>query len=103
VQLPAEKLLESNINPDLYGNTEFYEAKGCEECNGSGYRGRAGIVEFLDLDDEIRELIIAKAPVSRLKKAAAEAGTVFLREAALEKLFAGETTIREVNRVTFAD
>ena len=81
----------------------FTRLRGCDECNGTGYRGRAGIVEFLDLTDEIRELIIAKAPVAQLKKAAGEAGTVFLREAALEKVLAGETTLREINRVTFVD
>jgi type IV pilus assembly protein PilB len=103
VKLSAEILLDSCINPEIYGNETFYESKGCDECNGTGYRGRSGIVEFLDLTDEIRELIIAKAPIAQLKKAAGEAGTVFLREAALAKVLAGETTLREINRVTFVD
>jgi type IV pilus assembly protein PilB len=103
VKLSAEILLDSNINPEIYGNETFYESKGCVECNGTGYRGRSGIVEFLDLTDEIRELIIAKAPIAQLKKAAWDAGTVFLRESALEKVLAGETTLREINRVTFVD
>ncbi len=103
VKLSAETLLESNIDPEIYGDTVFYEAKGCDECSGTGYRGRSGIVEFLDLGDEIRELIIAKAPIAHLKKAAVEAGTRFLRDAALEKVLAGDTTLREINRVTFID
>ena len=103
VNLSAETLLDSNLNPELYGDKAFYESKGCDECSGTGYRGRSGIVEFLDLTDEIRELIIAKAPIAQLKKTAGEAGTVFLREAALEKVLAGETTLREINRVTFID
>ncbi len=103
VKHAPETLLESNIDPDLHRETVFYEAKGCAECNGTGYRGRASIVEFLDLSDEIREMIIDKVPVAQLKKAAADAGTVFLRESALEKVLAGETTLREINRVTFVD
>ncbi len=103
VKHDAATLLESNIDPDLYANTDFYEATGCAECNGTGYRGRAGIVEFLDLTDEIREMIIAKTPIAQLKKAAVEAGTIFLRESAIEKVVAGETTLKEINRVTFVD
>ena len=103
VKYDADTLLESNVDPDLYGDTVFYEARGCAECNGTGYRGRAGIVEFLDLTDEIREMIIGKAPIAQLKKAAVEAGTIFLRESAMEKVLAGETTLREINRVTFVD
>ena len=81
----------------------FYEAKGCEECNNTGYRGRSAIVELLDLNDELRELIVSKAPAAALKKAAREAGTMFLRESAVEKVFCGETTIKEINRVTFVE
>jgi type IV pilus assembly protein PilB len=103
VKLSAETLLESNIDPKIYGDAVFYDIKGCDECNGTGYRGRSAIIELLDLTDEIRELIIAKAPIAQLKKAARDAGTVFLREAALEKVFAGETTLREINRVTFVE
>ena len=68
-----------------------------------GYFGRSAIVELLDLNDELRELIIRRAPISQLKKAAVQAGTVFLREAALEKVFLGQTTLKEINRVTFVE
>ena len=68
-----------------------------------GYQGRSAILELLDMNDHLRELIVNKAPVSQLKKAAAEAGTVFLREAALEKVFAGISTLKEINRVTFVE
>jgi type IV pilus assembly protein PilB len=68
-----------------------------------GYFGRAAIIELLDLNDEIRELIIGKAPMVRLREAAARAGTVFLREAALEKVFLGISTLEEINRVTFVE
>jgi type IV pilus assembly protein PilB len=103
VTYSAETLSESNIDMEKCRDVTFYEGKGCDDCNYTGYRGRSAIVEFLYLTDEIRELIIAKAPIAKLKKAAKEAGTVFLREAALEKVFHGETTLREINRVTFVE
>ncbi|WP_041245880.1 GspE/PulE family protein [Geotalea uraniireducens] len=103
VTISDEKLLESGISPERCRGVTFYDAKGCDDCNGTGYRGRSAIVELLDLNDEIRELIIAKASAIQLKKAAKEAGTVFLRESAVEKVLAGETTLREINRVTFVE
>ncbi len=103
VKYSDEQLLESAINPELCRDVVFYEAKGCEDCNNTGYRGRSAIVELLDLTDELRELIVSKAPAAVLKKAAREAGTMFLRESAVEKVFCGETTIKEINRVTFVE
>jgi type IV pilus assembly protein PilB len=99
----TETLVESNIDPDVCGNVTFYEGKGCDDCNGTGYRGRSAIIEILYFTDEIREMIISKAPIAQLKKTAREAGTIFLRDAALEKVFEGETTLREINRVTFVE
>jgi len=103
VQHSDEFLLESAINPADCASVTFYEAKGCDDCNNTGYRGRSAIVELLDLNDELRELIVSKAPAAALKKAAREAGTMFLRESAIEKVFLGETTIKEINRVTFVE
>jgi type IV pilus assembly protein PilB len=96
-------LLESAINPALTSSATFFESKGCDECNGTGYRGRSAIIELLDLTDVLRELIVSKAPAAVLKKAASEAGTMFLRESAVEKVLNGETTIKEINRVTFVE
>ncbi|GFO59474.1 type II secretion system ATPase PulE [Geomonas silvestris] len=98
-----EQLRESAIEPERTRGVTLYEAVGCEECNGTGYRGRSAIVELLDLNDEIRELIINKAPIAALKKAARQAGTSFLRESAVAKVLAGETTLKEINRVTFVE
>ena len=103
VQYSDEFLLESAINPADSVSATFYESRGCDECNNTGYRGRSAIVELLDLNDELRELIVSKAPVAALKKAARQAGTMFLRESAVEKVFLGETTIKEINRVTFVE
>jgi type IV pilus assembly protein PilB len=96
-------LRESGIDPDLVRGVTLYEAKGCDECNGTGYRGRTAIVELMELNDEIRDLIIGKVPATQLKQAARAAGVVFLRDSAVEKLIAGETTLKEINRVTFVE
>jgi general secretion pathway protein E len=76
-------------------------SKGCKECRNTGYRGRKAVGELLVLDDELRELIVARAPARKLKDAARAGGTVPLREAALRLVEAGETTLEEINRVTF--
>jgi len=75
--------------------------KGCSECRNTGFKGRRAIGELLVLNDELRELITARAPARKLKEAARAAGTVPLRDAALALVEAGETTLEEINRVTF--
>ena len=75
--------------------------KGCAECRNTGFKGRKAIGELLVLNDELRELITARAPARKLKEAARAAGTVPLRDAALALVEAGETTLEEINRVTF--
>ena len=77
------------------------KGKGCGECRGTGFRGRRAIGELLVLNDELRELIIARVPARKLKEAARTAGTVPLRDAAMALVNAGETTLEEINRVTF--
>jgi general secretion pathway protein E len=75
--------------------------KGCPDCRNTGFKGRKAIGELLVVNDELRELIIARAPARKLKDAARAAGTVPLREAALRLVDAGETTQKEIDRVTF--
>jgi type IV pilus assembly protein PilB len=103
VQYSDDVLVDSGIDPERFRGITLYDANGCDECNGTGYRGRAAIIELLELNDEIRDLIIAKAPATLLKQAARDAGIMFLRESALEKLAEGITTIKEINRVTFVE
>ena len=103
VQYSDTVLREASVEPECTRGTILYEAVGCEECNGTGYRGRSAIVELLEFNDEIRDLIIARVPATQLKQTAREAGVVFLRDAAVEKLLAGETTLKEINRVTFVE
>jgi general secretion pathway protein E len=79
----------------------FRLGRGCGECRGTGYRGRKAVAELLVLDDELREMIVAREPIRRLKEAAQRSGTRFLREAALDLVRRGETSLEEANRVTF--
>ena len=76
-------------------------SRGCPDCRNTGFKGRRAIGELLVLNDELRELITARAPARKLKEAARAAGTVPLRDAALALVEAGETTLEEINRVTF--
>jgi type IV pilus assembly protein PilB len=96
-------LEESGLDPDLERTQIFYEGVGCIECNGTGYKGRQAICELLDLTDHIREMILEKRPTSEIKKAAREDGMRFLREAAVERVLEGLTTLREINKVTFVE
>jgi general secretion pathway protein E len=77
-----------------------HRARGCAHCRGTGYRGRKAIGELLTLDDELREAIVAKAPVRQLKELAAKAGVRLIRTAALDLVRSGETSMEEANRVT---
>jgi general secretion pathway protein E len=74
---------------------------GCPACRGTGFKGRKAIGELLVMNDELRELIVARAPARTLKEAARAAGSIPLRETALALVDAGETTLEEINRVTF--
>jgi type IV pilus assembly protein PilB len=96
-------LLESGLLPNQTEGKQFFEARGCLECNGAGFRGRMAIAELLDLSDRIRGLILEKRPASEIKSAAKEEGMIFLRDSALRKVFAGDTTLKEINKVTFVD
>jgi general secretion pathway protein E len=96
---PAELALARIVPQQLEGRT-LRAGRGCGRCRGTGYKGRRAIGELLVLDDALRELIVARAPVRRIKEVAASNGTRFLRGAAIELFLAGETTLAEVNRVT---
>ncbi len=96
-------LEESGLDPALEHTHTFYEGVGCIECNGTGFKGRQAICELLDLTDRIREMILEKRPTSEIKKAAREEGMRFLRESAVERVFEGLTTLREINKVTFVE
>lgn len=79
---------------------KIYKGKGCSSCNGSGYKGRAGLYEVMEVDDEIRDLILIGASSAELKKKAMERGMITLRRSGLRKVMDGVTTLEEIARET---
>jgi type IV pilus assembly protein PilB len=97
------ELIESGLLPSKYRDRVIYASVGCEICNHTGYRGRTAIHELLDMSDNIRELIIQRKPGSEVRRAAVQEGLKSLRESALRLVFEGQTTLHEINRVTFVE
>jgi len=94
------ELLAVRLERDAVEDYIFMRGKGCGDCRGTGYKGRRSIAEILTLNDEIRELIVDKQPIRRIKAAAHANGTRSLRLAALDLVRRGATTLDEIKRVT---
>jgi len=103
VRYPASVLEESGLALKEWKDAAFSEGTGCIECHGTGFRGRTAICELLDLSDHIRQMIVEKRPSSEIKHAARDEGMIFLRQAGLDKVRAGVTTLRELNKVSFIE
>ena len=103
VQVPREVLEESGQDPAAWQHAAFYEGVGCQHCSNTGFHGRTAIAELLELSDRIRELILDRRPSSELRRVAKQEGMVTLRESAVEKVRAGITTWKEINKVTFVE
>jgi len=103
VMLTKKDLEDSALDYETHKENVFYEGTGCKDCNYTGFRGRKAITEFLDLSDRIREMILEKRPSSELRKAAISEGMTTLRQSAIAKVLAGDTTLKEINRVTFIE
>ncbi|WP_395742442.1 GspE/PulE family protein [Prosthecobacter sp.] len=93
-------LNQLNLSPEDLGGKHFYTGSGCSVCGNSGYKGRKGLYELLDVTDPIRELITGRAPSIVLKQKAIELGMVTLREDGLRSIYDGSTTIEEVLKYT---
>lgn len=96
----AALIAKSNLTSEQVSSFNFKKGQGCGHCHGTGYKGRKAIAELLCFNDEIRELIVTREPVRKVKEAAKANGTRSMREAALDLVKRGETTLQEVNRVT---
>jgi type IV pilus assembly protein PilB len=99
---PAEALVEVGFTAEEAKSLKTYKGKGCTTCNNTGYKGRIGLYEVMEVTDEIRELILIGASALELRKKAIEDGMITLRESGLHKIRAGVTTIEEVVRETVA-
>lgn len=101
VQISDQLMEDSGLNGKIRETQAFFQGRGCPDCNGTGFKGRKAITEFVDLSDVIREMILDRRPASEIRKEAIKEGMTTLRQAGLEKVYRGETTLREINRVTF--
>jgi type IV pilus assembly protein PilB len=96
--LDAAILLDHGFSSRV--DVEAYEAVGCARCGGSGYKGRIGLYEVMQVTDEIRRLAVERAPADRIAEVAMRDGMRRLRDDGLEKVRQGRTSIQEVARVT---
>ncbi len=99
---PPEALMEVGFTAEESHSLISFKGKGCATCNNTGYKGRVGLYEVMEINDEIRELILIGASALELRKKAIEDGMITLRESGLHKIRAGITTLEEVVRETVA-
>jgi type IV pilus assembly protein PilB len=100
VSMPAQALVDIGFAPAEAPGVKLYKGKGCTTCNNTGYKGRVGLYEVLEITDNIREMILTGASSLELKQKAAEEGMITLRGSGLRKLKEGQTTVEEVVRET---
>ncbi|HEY0459790.1 MAG TPA: type IV-A pilus assembly ATPase PilB [Pyrinomonadaceae bacterium] len=100
IHIPVEGLVEIGFSAEEAPEIKCYKGKGCQTCNGTGYKGRVGLYEVMEVTDELRELIIIGASAIELRRKAIELGMITLRHSGLYKLREGITTIEEVVKET---
>jgi type IV pilus assembly protein PilB len=100
--LPAEAMLEIGFSAEEAKQLKTYKGRGCQTCNNTGYKGRVGLYEVMEVTDDMRELILIGASALELRKKAIDDGMITLRESGLHKIRNGVTTIEEVVRETVA-
>jgi type IV pilus assembly protein PilB len=98
--VPAKTPIEIGIAPEQVGSFKLYKGRGCGVCNGTGYKGRVGLYEVMEIGEGIRDLIMVGATAVEIKRKALEEGMLTLRLSGLEKIKSGVTTIEEVLRET---
>ncbi len=100
LEVPEQALIDAGYSPEEVKTTKIYHGKGCSTCNKGGYKGRTGLYEVMEINDELRELILVGASALELKKKAVEQGMITLRRSGLIKAALGQTTMEEVLRET---
>jgi type IV pilus assembly protein PilB len=96
---PAE-LVDMGFSHDEIAGLEIYGPKGCPKCMGSGYKGRLGLFELMEVTEKVSKIISAEVPEDQLRKTALQEGMVTLRDAGLEKIRQGETSVEEILKKT---
>ena len=100
LEVPEQALIDAGYSPEEVKTVKIYHGKGCSTCNKGGYKGRTGLYEVMEINDELRELILVGASALELKKKAIEQGMITLRRSGLIKVSLGMTTMEEVLRET---
>ncbi len=100
IDIPTEVLKKSRLDPTIFSETQFYQSVGCPKCNSAGYKGRGGIMEILLVDEVLRKTILNNTEADAIAKIAIANGMRTLREAGLDRVRSGLTTIEEIMRVT---
>jgi type IV pilus assembly protein PilB len=98
--VPYQTLIDAGYTPEEAKTAKVLKGRGCELCHNTGYKGRTGLYEVMEIDDELKELILVGASTMELKKKAIEHGMITLRRSGLVKVAAGMTTLEEVARET---
>ena len=93
-------MIDAGFTPEESKTVKIQKGKGCGVCNNTGYKGRTGLYEVMEVDDEIKELVLVGASALELKKKAIERGMNTLRRSGLIKVSLGQTTLEEVARET---
>ena len=99
----ASLMLASGLELAAFAGQALRHGRGCGHCRGTGYKGRRALTEVLVLNDELKEMILQQTPMARLKEAARRHGMAFMREQAVQAVRRGQTTLQEINRVTFVE
>jgi type IV pilus assembly protein PilB len=97
---PVQTLIDIGLSPEDAKSSKIFEPDGCEKCSSTGYKGRLGLFEVMEIDDELREQVMIGASTSELRQKAKEKGMLTLRMSGLEKIKTGQTSIDEVVRET---
>jgi type IV pilus assembly protein PilB len=100
MEVPIQTLIDEGFGPEEAKTVKLMKGRGCGVCNNTGYKGRTGLYEVMEVDDEIRELVLVGASALELKKKAIERGMITLRRSGLTKVALGHTTLEEVARET---
>jgi len=100
IQMPPQALVDIGFSAEESGGIELFKGRGCANCNNTGYRGRVGLFEVMEISEEIRELILSGASAMELRRKSVEEGMITLRVSGLYKIRGGHTTVEEVVRET---
>jgi type IV pilus assembly protein PilB len=100
IDVPEQALIDIGFTPEEAPSVEVHKGRGCQTCNNTGYKGRVGLFEVMEISEEVREMILTGCSSLELKRQAIEEGMISLRRSGLEKIKQGVTTIDEVVRET---